>query len=166
MLPGCAGIADGVSRGLQQFQSERGDEFRAAFKENPEQFALECLRMEGAPYGARTVMRAYDEIEIEGKTVSLFRNNCILTDIAMTSRCPFKFGPDSNAFDPKRENLLTDPFIFGSTEELIRSGKAVKQCPVHDLAIMILQETLARIAVLEIDVTYDGQKYEGSYESK
>jgi len=166
VLPGCAGIADGVAEGMKQFRSDRGEDFKKYFRKNPEEFALECLRMEGAPYGARTVMRAYDEIEVEGKTVSLFRNNCILTDIATTSRCPFKFGPDPNAFDPKRENLLTDPYVFGSTERLIRSGKAVKQCPVHDFAIMMVQETLARIAGLDVDVEYNGQKYKGSYELK
>ena len=43
---------------------------------------------------------------------------------------------------------------------------AKKQCPVLNLLIMVIQETMARIAGLDIDVTYDGQQYEARGDHK
>lgn len=162
VLPGCAGIACAVAMGLKQFNSAQGDEQRANFKSNPEDFAMECLRMDGAPYIARTVMKGWTQIEVDGTERALHRDNCIISDIGTIGRCPMRFtNPDE--FDPKRTNLTVDPFIFGSTEKLIRSNQAVKQCPLHDFSIMMVQEMLARIAGIEVDVMYNGQRFEKSY---
>ena len=164
VLPGCAGIAAAVAVGLEQFNSAQGEQQRAAFRANPEHFAVECIRMDGTPYSARTVLSEWTQIEVEGTDHALHRGNCILSDMATIGRCPLRFGPNPNEFDSKRGNLTADPVLFGSTEQLIRSGEAVKQCPLHDFSIMMVQEMLARIAGIQCDVMYNGQRFEKSYQ--
>lgn len=152
--------------GLKQFADPRkGEQRQAAFKKDPENFVLECLRMDGAPYVGRTVLRtSFKQISIEQNAETMFRENSIISQLAATGRCPIKFGPDPNSFDPKRPNLKTDLYSFGSTEKLIRENNAVKQFPMHDFSILLMQELLARISNVAITVNYGGETFPGSYQ--
>jgi len=168
LVPGSTGIVNAVIEGLKQFNGEDGEEQKRVFQQDPENFALECLRFAGVPFVGRTVLRAYREIEFDGIMRPMHPDNSIISDIASIARCPVKFwdfgGPDS--FNAERDNLKKDLFTFGSTEERIRNGTAEKKCPFHDFGIMMVQELLGRIAGIQINVVCNGVVFENTYQHR
>eukprot|EP01084_Bolivina_argentea_P047954 88391_1 len=162
----CPGNADigGVLQQSLEFLN-KNNEYLEIFLNDPENFVLEALRYTGLPSSGRTVFSQIENVNIDGNDIILNKGQFVIHGFDQVNRCPYIFGKNSNQFDPKRENLKKDIFVFGNKEEYIRNKTAKRSCPLHTYAIVQLQELIARLYECQgLQLKYENKTFENSFE--
>eukprot|EP01084_Bolivina_argentea_P173018 299679_1 len=102
---------------------------------------------------------------MNGETpVTLESGQSIVHAFDVLNRCPHMF-KNGDVFDPTRENLKKDLFIFGNKEEFIRNKSAKRSCPLRKYAIVQVQELIARrYNIKGLDLQLVDRRFTNSFE--